>query len=291
MVIAGLGLTPAVHAGPVTNNYPIGQAPFTKLGVYNTVLRIVAASGTSLDFGHAGRDIIGSSNLIFRPGRGSLPIATQAQGVKVTANAANSADLYITSDLCLGTPSPGVCGHQLGDGSINGLWSAGVDQAGLRYIQPTPLQNQTPALHIASDTNPTVTLTGTGSGVSVQNRGTGIAADFGGDVVANNLVTVYGRLTVVGQEVWHPALPGVPANDYIPGGVIDLDADLANGNQVTIESAASCADTADAFTQPHVACVCFSEKYANQANISGQYAPVTLSPSPQKHCIDLANRF
>lgn len=331
LVIAGLGVMHGVYAGPVTNSDQTdGRAPFTKLGIYQKVLRIVDTSGAWLEFGNRGRDIISSGDIIFRPTKVGGAVTASENSVRVTANSANSADLYIPGDLCLYDHANGLlktCKHILGDGSGSTLWQEGDDPlSSIHFLQAAPILNQAPGLHIGTSGSPitgksAVTLSGGGSSISAQNRGTGDAADFQGTVTTGGLATIFGQLQINSREVWHPAYTGVAANDGVASKHADpfgLDADLANGNQVTIEVASSCTESGDGFAVPHAACLCFTEKYTNQAAqtcvggnnaglsctsdtqcsngggtctgaATGQFIPVSITPV--KHCIDLGNRF
>lgn len=288
-----------VSAGPVTNRTPVGQAPFTKLGIYGSVLGI-EQSGRVLEFGNAGRDIAASADIIFRPSSGTVT----TQGVRVTANG-SSANIYIPGDLCLynhGTSSF-VCAHQISSGASSTLWQqqsvpAYLGGPNYRTLEPQLSANNTPGVRLGSSGAGAIT-SGTALSVSttsssdsnlyVKNLGSDEAARFQGDVYFNDTASVYGQMLInesnVLRDVWHTSGQGVSPNEGKNSG---LDADVLNGNQATLEAASSCANTTG--TQPRVGCVCFSIRYTTLSLNSTSNSRQTFAP-PEKHCIDLANRF
>lgn len=311
VLLLGVGVA-AVNAGPVTNP---GGAPFAKTSLYRKVLEILDAGGNRLELGSGGTDIAGSSNLIFRPSDTNGVLATT--GAMIRSNGTNS-DIYVPGDLCLYTHPGGVlngtpdCRHVLSSGGGTTLWreGTGTDPYGTQFhlVEPIPLSGTSAGVHIGTlaqpvTGTPAISLSSSGfpidTGVIANNYGNGDAALFQGTVTSNNFLRIRGRLLVGGREVWRPGYysAGIPPNEgtlsKLVGEDYGLDADLANGNQVTVEPASSCADSNignTSFVRPHVACLCFMMKYSDiYSNGALDYVPNSVPTV--KRCIDMANRF
>ena len=312
------------HAGPVTNSSPIGQAPFTKLGVYKKVLGLVdATTNATLQFGANGQDILGSSDVTFRPGNAG---GVTTNGVQFKANG-SSTDVFIPGDLCLYDHTNGtnlkVCNHTFSGGAGVSKWTESNDisvYGTYHLIEPLTLGGESPSVHLGGPVagllgQTALTLTGTGSNLDVSNYSTGYAAQFEGNLVTNigtgQYFTVNGRMYIrpssgANFEPWYN-ISGVGVNEGTQsqlrvGDTYGLDADLADGNQVTIESAASCTDGAIG-APPRVACLCFFVGYTEQVNSTIITTPATVTTGgvvsttagatavPEKHCTPLANRY
>lgn len=303
LVILG-GVAWRAQAGPVTN--PGGFAPFTRLGIYKQVLNVVdeqGASNTSLVFGYAGRDIAGTGNIVFRPGTGS--VVTAANGVRVQKNG-SSADLYIPGKLCLYDHTNGNvadCRNVVTGGGATSLWQSGTF-GGVLYLEPngpptSGVQLGTPTSRL---TNQALSINGQAtSDIRAINSGSGLAADFEGAVsigdTSHAWAKIYsqGTVKIGGSVPWHRVIYDEQGNLQVNEGMgSGLDADLANGNQVTLENASNCVDNG---SDPRVACVCFTMKYTNAYVDSFQTeftnpTKITGPPGnigPGKHCTALAN--
>lgn len=307
VALLGVSFSPA-FAGPITNSSPTGQAPFTKLGLYQKALQIVDSSGAFLRFGQNGTDISASGDIIFRPsGNGS--IVTSANGVKVTANGTTTSDIYIPGDLCLYNHSagnPADCRHQLAAGAGASLWQDGTFTNAwygttVHYIEPIPVAGSLPGVQLGTTTSRLTTTAATiGGGVIAKNLGSGLAADFEGSLAAGDAtvplgdsarIFLSGTVKIGGHEPWYPEMWSGQKNEGAGSG---LDADRANGNQVTIEGPASCSDTVGAgpqnSTPGHVACLCFLINFTKDYSDGSTYYNAQEVP-PVKRCIDLANRY
>lgn len=288
-------------AGPVTNYSPVGQVPYTRLGIYQQVFDIVADNGKMLRFGNAGRDLFGTNDIIFRPQnlKVSNRVVAANDGIRITING-SSADLYIPGDLCLynhANAKAVTCKHQLGNGVIGAPWQAGSLGGGpnVRYIEPAMAGSATPGLQLGSTASSLATQavnigSGDDSEVHATNLGSGLAADFAGAVKIGDdshpqaRLFAWGAVKIGGQEPWYGW--NNDAGRQNEGAGSGLDADVANGNQATLESAASCEDSG---AGPRVACLCFlmkfSTEYTNNTGFETRYA------SPVKRCVDLGNRY
>jgi hypothetical protein len=296
----------AVHAGPVTNSTPVGSAPFTKLGIYNTVWGI-ENNGQVLELGNQARDIASTNALVFKP---SFNYVVATQGVNINNSGSLApADIYIPGDLCLYDHANGsavTCRHTVPAGSASTLWRTLQDTdiygSTYQYIQPQLNGLSMPGVRIGSSGSP---ITGksafaanySSAAISITNTqakvvgggvpNTAIGMQVNGDLVISNSARIYDTVfirsasTGVSRRVWGLGNDGV--NSKMVGENFGLDADLANGNQTTIENASACTDSD--VGKPHVACVCFLI-----SSTSNGFSQVAVNPA-QRHCIDLANRF
>ncbi len=283
-----LASRPAI-AGPITNGP--SSAPFTKLGVYQGVVSVVSnADNAALELGYLGRDIASTGDLYFRPS-----FTARANGAYFTRNG-NSADFYLSGKLCLFKHVSNIIdlnsmscsdGWPSGSGSGSSLWTIVADPVADpftnavngNFLQPI---NTNYGVHIGSSLSPVTggtALTLDGASYSyplgVANLGSGAALQTQGQVNLNAYGYVNGLIYINGQEVWHRQgfFGGPAAHEGLGSG---LDADIANGNNVTLEPATSCNDDD---TKPRAACICFT------------IFRVGSSPNPSKHCAAFSNAF
>jgi hypothetical protein len=293
-------VTPAA-AGPVTNPWtstlPVGQAPYTRLGIYRQALDVVSFSEpmTRLRFNGDGRTISGTSDIIFRPstlGTANSAVAA-ANGVAVKKNdVSDLADLYIPGKLYLYNHATN---EWVGNDTVNtagaSLWQE-ITTDGISYLEPSPIAGLPAGVQLGTPGTPVTTgavRLNEGGGALALNHGLGYAADFGGALKFSKSVNVNEAILIDGIVPWFGKYfdTNSGVNVYGDGQDSGLDADLANGNQVTIETAANCTNTDPG--KPRVACLCFSIKYTFLPGVSG--FGNHENTTPEKHCIDLANRF
>lgn len=243
-------------AGPVTN---VGSAPYSRLTLYQGVVSVIPGITSALELGYRGEDIAASGDIYLRPGS-----VAQANGLRICTNCGNGvtatyANVVVPGQLCLYGPNGNVadCRSAWPSGSGGGsTWDyvtdvgAGGWPAAVKYLQPNAA-NATRAIHIGSAGSAvagTALDIAAGREVLVQN------ADAGGkalSVIGNTTffdATVKQKITVNGQEVYHPGNSGAGSG---------LDADTLTGHDVTLESATQCfVSDGDG----RVGCICFRVK-------------------------------
>lgn len=267
-----------VQAGPVTNNTTPGQAPFSKLTIYQRAWKIMDASGRGLEFSNTGQDVISTHDLVLRP---TIGATSPTSGVVIHSDGV-SANVYVSGRLCL--VDTAHCDVNLPAGGSPWQQASRIVY-GLPY---TALATTTPGLglHIGSASTrvngTAVTITQGGNiignnsdvvAINYSSAANTYAARFLGDLVVSSAgYSILGSVYVNGGEVWSPARHGVGTG---------LDGDLMNGNQITVEPASSCSDAADGY--PHVACVCIQTTWVYENFYYNQQ-------HQGKHCTDLANR-
>lgn len=147
-----------VSAGPITNG--AGNAPYTKLGVYQGLLTVapvrscvngsnpgtscpvgnectgggVCTAASILEVGNAGTDFAGSGEIYLRPGG-----LTRSAALRMYRNASNRSELFLSSgSLCLGSVSAATCRSTwpVSGGSGDTYWSE-LTGGPITYLQPS----------------------------------------------------------------------------------------------------------------------------------------------------------
>ncbi len=281
--IGGVLIGPVTTAGPVTGGS--GNAPYTKLAVYDGVVSIVPGTpGTAaLELGFRGTDIAASGDIYLRPGS-----VSQANGARVCADCGGSgtdaayANMIVPGQVCLYGPSgtvpdcrtdwPAVSGgasfwEQVNDVGLFGL------PASMPYLQLTGV-HALKSIHLGSDANRVP-----GTALTVDNFENMVIRNYNVTPSALNVVgnvsVLYpyinndGKVRVKNEEIFYSGNEGAGSG---------LDADKLDGRNVTIESGASATCT-DGVGQPRrAACLCFLVR----EQVSGTFTDV-------KKCTPLAN--
>lgn len=244
-------------AGPVTSP---GSAPYSRLSLYEGVIGILPGSSGEgvLEIGYRGEEIAGSSDLYIRPGS-----VTEPNGARLCTNCGTTtndkANLLVPGQVCLyanGGPTADCRSAWPAAGVGGSSWELATE-SGIRYLQPNAA-NSTRAIHIGSVVDPVG-----GVGLDLQD---GTSFVYGSALIQNTSSNPTARAVhVIGNANAGPTY--VDGKIYInnqevytgngnEGKYSGLDADSLEGNNVTLETAASCASGANSAVR--VACLCIT---------------------------------
>lgn len=224
LALALLASAPLAFAGPITGGP--GNAPFTKLGVYQGVFSVIpgGAGDSVLEIGNAGRDIASTGSLIVRPGGSAT--TSGATNYAEFFNDAGKASLRVPGRVCIGTTAA-TCVNLGGSGTtptLDLVLQSGNDStrsAAIGYLTVKP-QNST------------------GEGGEIQLQGSGANPTWFADVFNDRLRFYSGG----GEKVTITNAGNLGVNNFAPNSkiVVNVGAGDNGGVNDGIHSTVSAAD-------------------------------------------------